>query len=196
MASSKRKLGPLYLILGITFVPLVLAYVAYYTGFGVPTDTVNEGTILKPVANVKELVAAGGGPSFDSNLKWRLLIPVRTPCDEGCERDLYLTRQVHIRLGEKSERVERWAVNLSGEAGRAYLQSIAAEHPKLQIMDIPDAAFAELLAGTNAPPLEGPEHFYLLVDQIGFAMMFYTTDQSGNQLLKDLKRVLKYSPDE
>jgi len=35
----------------------------------------------------------------------------------------------------------------------------------------------------------------LLIDQEGFAMMSYTTAQHGNELLKDIKRALKYSID-
>ena len=38
-------------------------------------------------------------------------------------------------------------------------------------------------------------HYYLLVDQEGFAMMVYTSEIHGNDLLKDLKRALKFSID-
>ena len=114
-----------------------------------------------------------------------------------CIRDsLYTTRQVYLRLGEKTKRVERVALSLGGSASDIYLESIKAEHPfmiinkvdpmrwKTWLYNIRDAA----LASTN-------EHVYFLVDQEANAMMFYSTQQHGNELLKDIKRALKYSID-
>lgn len=190
--SSKRRLWPLYAILAITVVPLALAYLAFFTGVGVPQTTVNEGELLKPALNVEELATQSDGIDFAAERKWRLLLPLQLPCEQPCQDLLYVTRQVHLRLNDKSERVERVAVNLAGEEGARYLDSIAAEHPLLERIDVAPEAYAAWAGASNLP---AGEHYYLMVDQVGFAMMFYTPAHTGNQLLADIKRVLKYSPE-
>jgi hypothetical protein len=194
--NPKKNPWPLIAILAITLVPLVAAYVAYFTGMGVPDDTVNEGELLSPAKNIAVVLADAEGdiPELSNNLKWRLFIPVPQQCGDACQQNLYVTRQVHIRLAEKGERVERFAVNIGGTQGAEFLQQIKAEQPGLRQFTVTDEAWQAWLHDTNAPVDLAEGHYYLLVDQVGFAMMYYTTHHDGNQLLKDLKRVLRYSP--
>lgn len=194
----KKTPWQLIAILVVTVVPLVGAYVVYYTGIGMPDDAVNEGELITQAPNFETLLAhaAGEVPTFNNNRKWRLLVPVPNDCTEQCLQNLYVTRQVHIRLGEKGERVERYAVNVAGEDGSKFLESIRSDHPRLKTFDVPREHWNGWLAGTNVPDDPVAQHYYLLVDQLGFAMMFYTADHEGNQLLKDIKRILRYSPEE
>lgn len=192
----KKNSWPLIAILVITLVPLIAAYVAYFTGMGVPDDTVNEGVLLSPPKNIGVILADAEGdiPELNNNLKWRLLIPIPPHCGEACQQNLYITRQVHIRLAEKGERVERFAVNIGGADGTHFLQQIQPDQPGLESFTVAESVWHEWLRGTNVPDDLADGHYYLLVDQVGFAMMFFTTNHDGNQLLKDLKRVLRYSP--
>lgn len=193
-AQKRKKMSwQLAAILLVTLVPMAAAYVAYFTGWGVPESRVNEGVLLQPARNLADLLslAEGDKPQTQNNLLWRLLIPVPANCDQGCQHSLYLTRQVHTRLADKAERVERYAVNLGGAAGADFLRSIQAEHPDLKSFTLAESDWRKWLADTNVP---ATDHYYLLVDQVGFAMMYYSEQHDGNQLLKDLKRVLRYSP--
>lgn len=191
--NRKKMSWQLTAIVLVTLVPMVAAYVAYFTGVGVPQSRVNEGVLLEPARNLADVLplAQGDKPEIENNLLWRMIIPVPATCDQACQRNLYITRQVHIRLADKADRVERYAVNIGGSEGAAFLQSIAAEHPGLKSFSMPEEDWHKWLAGTNMPV---SDHAYLLVDQVGFAMMFYSEQHDGNQLLKDLKRVLRYSP--
>lgn len=194
--NRKKMSWQLVAILLVTLVPLVAAYVAYFTGIGVPQSKVNEGVLIQPARNVEDLlaVAEGDKPQLENNLLWRLLIPIPANCDQPCQQNLYISRQVHIRLADKAERVERYAVNIGGAAGAEYLQRIQAEHPGLKTFAVAPEQWEEWLHGTNVPGNTASDHYYLLVDQVGFAMMYYSVQHDGNQLLKDLKRVLRYSP--
>jgi hypothetical protein len=194
--SKKRTAWPLFAILAITVLPIVAAYVAFFTGVGVPDETVNEGELVVPAKNVETILADAAGeiPGFKDNLNWRVLIPVPDYCDETCQRNLYITRQVHIRLAEKGERLERFAVNIGGAEGERFLDSIKDEQPGLKRFTVQQEVWEEWLHDSNVSGNLRGDHYYLLVDQVGFAMMFYTTRQDGNQLLKDLKRVLRFSP--
>jgi hypothetical protein len=197
-ASKKSPPWQLIAIILVTVIPIAAAYIAYYTGVGVPKDHVNEGALLVPARNANDLLAHAQGtlPSFAQNRKWRLLIPVNGVCDAACETNLFNTRQVHIRLAQKAERVERYAVNIGGAVGAEFLAKIAPDQPHLESFSVDVQQWQQWLAGTNAPADINAQPYFLLVDQLGFAMMFYTADQDGNQLLKDLNRVLRYSPEQ
>lgn len=188
---------PLILIVATIVIPIVAAYVTYFTGMGVSEETVNKGALLQPPAKVESLLASSESDTLPdmSERKWRMLVPVTAPCDELCQKNLYTTRQVHIRLGDKSPRVERWAVNLSGEQGERFLAEIQAEHPFLEHFSVPAEQWQEWLSQSNAPESVEQTPYYLLADPEGFAMMYYTTDHHGNDLLDDIKRVLRYTPE-
>lgn len=186
----------LYALLAVSLLPIAAAYFAFFTGIGVPEHTVNRGRLLAEPMNVKQLLSQGQGDfllALQQQKKWRLLIPLTANCNEACAKILYTTRQVHIRLGEKSTRVERVAMNIDGQAGLDYFDTIKAQHPKLHLVTVTAEQWQQWLAATDNRFTNDP--FYLLVDQEGFAMMTYNTDVHGNDLLKDLKRALKFSID-
>lgn len=193
--SKKRAHLQLNLMLLITVIPIAAAYIAYFTGWGVPAGTVNNGALLTPAKNVQDWFESASGelPDYQSNKQWHLFVPVKD-CDEQCDALLYLTRQVHIRLAQKSDRIERYMVNLNGLEGERLYERLKPSHPKMKLITLDYAQWKTWLSETNAPDIE-QQAFYLLVDQVGFAMMHYTEEQDGNALLKDIKRVLKYSPD-
>lgn len=198
-AEQRKTPWPLIIIVALTVLPVIGAYFVYYTGIGVPRDTVNEGLLLEPAIDMKTLLAEGDGPVPEftgGSRKWRIFIPVDEQCDEACQQNLYTTRQVHIRLGREVERIERYAINLGGEQGRAYLQSIAAEHPHMEAIHLDPAHWADAFAATNLPEDWAEDHYYVLADQVGFAVLAYSTEHHGNQLLEDIKRVLRYTPED
>lgn len=188
----------LIIIVLVTVVPIVAAYLAFYTGVGVPQRTVNEGILLEKARNVEGLFGHADGdlPNLEDNSHWRLLVPVPPDCSQACQKNLYVTRQVHIRLADKASRVERYAVNLAGSEGEQYLAEIAPDHPRLKYFTVPWGVWSDWLEGSGVPTDLNEEPYYLLIDQTGFAMMYYTSQHEGNQLLKDLKRVLRFSPEE
>ena len=186
-----------YTLLAIVFVsvlPLAAAYFVFFTGIGVPDTTVNAGTLIAKPVSVEPLVTETFWQEMQKDKKWRLLLPIPASCLEECQEHFYVTRQVHVRLGEKGLRVERFAVNHSGDSGTTYLQSITESHPQLKSVNVSPSDWRRWV--NQIPLLENysDSHFYLLVDQEGYAMMVYS-GQHGNELLKDIKRALKYSLD-
>lgn len=179
--------------------PILAAYIVYYTGLGMPEGTVNQGKLLQPPVSVAQLPFIEGSSAAESgtalNLgeeeaKWRYLILPAGDCEAECEKLLYTSRQVHIRLGEKADRVERLLVT-GAPLSDSERETLQREHPRLRPLQLDSASLQRLQSETAQPELSGPR--LLLVDQQGFAMMAYDNDHSGNQLLKDIKRLLKYS---
>lgn len=187
------------LILAITIVPMVTAYTIYKTGIGIPTDTVNKGELLLPATSVKSTNFYDYEQnkvdllSLSRQKKWRVIIPGNAECSSDCQEILYLTRQVHIRLGEKANRVERIYINSDRfiESGTDIF--FRKEHPKLKHIHLGRESWQQWLGHTNISVNSMLEKKYFLVDQEGFVMMFYGVEHSGKDLLSDLKRLLKYS---
>lgn len=182
------------LLFGIVGFPLLAAYGIYQTGFWMPMNTVNKGVLLEPARSVSPLNLrdSEGTELMATGKKWRMLIPYSTDCGSTCDENLFTTRQVHIRLGEKARRIERTMVAFD----QADLEYLAQEHPRLRVANLDRETFQAWLAEGNGGSDVIASGQYLLVDQEGFAMMYYTNQHHGNQLLADLKRLLKFSYEE
>ncbi len=181
-------------VIASVLLPIAAAYVVFYTGQGMPDGTVNEGELLQPPVNINQLpfIERGGAPLQlgAEKAKWRYLIVPEGDCNADCEKLLYTSRQVHIRLGEKADRVERLLVTASPPTVELQ-QKLQQEHPRLRLVQLGAGALQQLRQQTANKAIADPRA--LLVDQQGYAMMAYDNDHSGNQLLKDIKRLLKYS---
>ncbi|WP_250460550.1 hypothetical protein [Microbulbifer litoralis] len=181
-------------VLASVLLPIAAAYIVFYTGIGMPDDTINQGDLIQPPVDIKGLDFVGGDHAHmnfaDAEEKWRYLILPSGSCEQDCEKLLYTSRQVHIRLSEKADRVERLLVSAS-PVDALTREKLGRDHPRLRLVQLDKGALQRLQRQTSTENTSGAR--VLLVDQRGFAMMAYDNGHSGNQLLKDIKRLLKYS---
>ena len=164
----------------ISVLPVFLAYFIFYTGIGIPKKTVNYGQLIDNPYDLVNLVDENNKHEVNQLVlqkKWWLVIPISASCDEICVKNLYTTRQVHIRLDKKSDRIGRIALT----DHFFEIDNIKQQHPYLRIIK-------------NKKITLDTSHYYL-VDQQGKVMMKYDINHTGNELLKDIKRALKYSID-
>lgn len=70
-------------------------------------------------------------------------------------------------------------------------KKLQIDHPRLKVLRLNESSMNTLQALTAHQNID--ETRAILIDQDGFAMMVYDNQHSGNQLLKDIKRLLKYS---
>lgn len=190
----KRSRKPLLVMLAVAILPVFGAYFAFFTGIGVPKNTVNAGVFLEPVESIEGLVGEEIWEEIQTDKKWRLLIPIAKDCSDSCNQNIYTTRQVHVRLDQKSERLQRLAVQLDPTIDLRVLKTLNEDNPRLKIINN-DTELAKTWFKKVQTSLSLEKDFYLLVDQEGRAMMAYTNAQHGNDLLKDIKRALKSSID-
>jgi cytochrome oxidase Cu insertion factor (SCO1/SenC/PrrC family) len=185
------------LIIAIIALPMLTAYIMFKTGWGIPIDTSNKGTLLQPARAIGELALNNQDDILvrlieDENKRWRILVPLTKECDEICQNHLYISRQVHIRLAEKAYRVERILLRLDSLSVDA-IDNLKQEHPETIMVDSNIDALNQWLAVSKLP-LSAENYFYL-VDQDGYAMMYYDVDHKGQDLLDDVKKVLKFTYD-
>ena len=184
----------LYWILACSLIPMLAAWISYFSGFGVPKETVNHGRLVMSAPSLEGVLSKDDWARVHADKKWRVLHLVGAPCEAACEAALYLTRQIHIRLSQNSERVERIALVDPTFVSTAQREALQRAHPRLHILNVDRAQQQRWLSSVERG-LAVAASDYWLVDQEGRAMMLYDAGQDGNDVLKDLKRVLKYSID-
>ena len=184
------------LMLAMVVLPMVIAYTMFKTGWGIPTGTINKGLLLAPPQSVSSLSLTENNDALQrlypaEKKQWRIMVPVAANCEAACQQNLYVTRQVHIRLAEKAARVERILLAID-EIPEEQKQQLLSEHPNILWLDSSRAALADWLTDTDFPVEQSSDH-YFLIDQEGFAMMSYNTQHTGQDLLDDIKKLLKYT---
>lgn len=199
MTEENKRRGQLQamLLMLVVALPMIAAYIIYHTGWGIPQETVNQGELLQPPQLLTDLeLTLSDGSRWDISAEkkhWRYVIPGLAECDQTCMDNLYLTRQVHVRLNEKAQRVERIYLLLEHKISPKLAEYLAREHPRLRVMQADKAQFQHLLSETNFAGDPVAAGRYFLMDQEGYLMMTYHPGNTGNQLLKDIKKMLRLS---
>lgn len=158
--------------------------------------TTNHGTLLQPALPVDGLALRDdkGAPWqwTEQKPKWRLLIPAGRECDDDCRELLYISRQVHLLMGKHTTRFERAYVNLEDSLDAATAQYLEQEHQHVKLLAAEPAVFSAWLEGSNLLVGEGTMPA-ILVAPGGKAMMFYSADIDGNDMLEDINHLFRYS---
>ena len=160
----------LLLIALICAAPLVLGTAAYVLRW-VPGQPSNYGDLLTP-RPVSGLEALRG--------RWLLVTFDAAACNAYCERKLYLMRQVRRAQGKDMDRVERvWVVADGADPRREILPGIEGTRLlNISARDFPGLAL---------------DHIYI-VDPFGNVMLRFPRDPDPSKMIRDLQRLLKYSP--
>ena len=150
----------------------MLGAAAYLLGWS-PGASSNYGEllVLTPVSGFEPLRG-----------KWVLVAFDAAACDSYCEKKLYFMRQVRRAQGKDMDRVERlWVLT-------------DAAKPRLEVVAAVEGTRIEKAEGlANAFPGNAADHIYL-VDPMGNLMLRFPRDPDPSKMIKDLQRLLKYSP--
>lgn len=156
--------------------------------------TKNNGVLITPPRAIAELpLTLANGEKFEFAKQpkhWNLLIPAQAHCDNQCEQNLYLTRQIHIALGKHTERVQRYLIATQWPLDAAF-ETILQQHPNMQILRVDESAFTTYFDRSNLQPARDQQ--YLLLDPAGWLMMYYNGQHDGKAVIKDLKFLLTNS---
>jgi hypothetical protein len=168
----------IFLIAVVCLAPIVVGWAIYLSGW-TPGARGNYGELLAP----RPLPAAALAPARG---KWALVTFDAAACDPYCEKKLYYMRQIRRAQGKGLERIERvWVLADEARAPRPELER-AIEGTRLA-RDPEGRLAAEFPHAGRVS-----DHIYL-VDPLGNLMMRYPRDPDPSKMIKDLKRLLKYS---
>ena len=170
------KRGRVKLALFALFFALPVAASWLIWGFGlVPGTTGNYGTLIAP----RQVSLP---PSNELKGKWVLVQFDGGACDAGCERKLYIMRQVRRAQGKEMQRIARLWYVTDGVRPRAELLGA-----------IEGTVVAPAPTGADFPAETiVTDHIYL-VDPLGNLMMRFPRDPDPSRLIKDLQRLLRAS---
>ena len=177
------------------------------------SSTTNKGELVIPVIDITrlDLRDAEGQPahvSFEDFVStiavddyeprpWQLLYLGTGACEEECAERLYFLRQMHIRLNAEAKRVERVYVQVEDtlapllETTRALL---AEQQSDMKIAYATAAGLHEVLAPSVPTAIDPAKlHYIYVVDPLGNIMMYFTPDNTPEQMLDDLDNLLDRS---
>jgi len=208
--SSKLKLT---LLLSGFLVPLVLAtwYFSVVSSESV-SATSNKGVLISPLLDLPSLglvddsgapayqtfeeLTAGVDPDEYDPRPWQLLFLSTAHCDEACIERLYFLRQMHIRLNRESERVQRVYVQVDAADAQLppdVLNIFAEQQPDMRIVRGNRDTLRGLLAPSAASRDPVAEHFIYVADPVGNIMLYFTPENTLEQILKDIDKLLDQS---
>lgn len=161
--------------------------------------THNNGTLLQPVREFESIAVLDSHSQpfhyLQQAPKWTLLIPGTAQCEESCKQTLWLTRQLRAALGRRALHLRRFYLSNSWPLAPEFSNYLAAEHPELTVLHGDSDAINRLLASPGAGSAL-PADSYYLIDKRGFVMMQYGPQQSGKEVISDLKFLMKQVGDE
>jgi hypothetical protein len=169
--------------------PVIASYFTYYVIR--PEGRRNYGELIDPQRPMPALAAVtpDGRPSDLAQLKgnWLLVSVADGACDGGCEKHLYLQRQLREALGKEKDRLD-WVWLVSDEA--ALRPELLPALQTAKVLRLPQPQLATWLQPANGQALQN--HLYL-VDPLGNWMMRFPTDVDPAKAKRDIDRVLRGS---
>lgn len=207
---SKIKLTVLLLV---TAVPIIMATLSFRTAIdsGAITATANKGHLINPPADITALVMndQNGQPvfkNFEEEIAslpegqeyeirpWLLLYVTANECEAGCKERIHYLQQLHIALGKNIQRVRRYYLHASEQPIPTDIADyFRAEFPSMGIAYSNAAALEQNMKAAGVDLTLSSQSYIVLVDPVGNVMMYYTDENTAEDIMTDLETLLKYS---
>ncbi|AKJ27795.1 transmembrane protein [Caldimonas brevitalea] len=177
------------LVLLVCAAPVIASYFTYYVIR--PQGRINYGELIEPQRTLPALAlrTLDGAPVDAQTLKhqWLLVVVAPAGCDAGCERRLYLQRQLRETLGRDRDRLDKlWFVTDQAAVRPELLRGIEGA----QVLRVGRDALTGWLAPAPGHALE--DHLYL-VDPMGNWMMRFPAEADPAKIKRDLTKLLRAS---
>jgi cytochrome oxidase Cu insertion factor (SCO1/SenC/PrrC family) len=196
-SASRTSRTQLWVLIGLFFVPLFVAFVMYYGFAGWrPSGSTNKGDLITPARPIETgvLLSPQDQPLEEDVIKgkWSLVFIGDGQCDARCREALTLIRQTRLALNDDASRVQRMFLATANCCDMEYLST---EHEGLitaRVEEESDRALLETFPRYQDVPVETAGRIYI-VDPLGNLMMSYAPDAPDKALLEDLRKLLKLS---
>jgi len=195
---AARGRNTLLLMLGIAAAPFLLAWLLInFTDIGRSGAPASHGTLVAPPFPLPDAVLHEPGhepvaiaANHRLHRHWTLAHVAGASCDQACEAALLTMRQVRLALGRDAARVQRV---LAVDEGALDLLTPRqrAEFAGLLLVEYARLARDAFRLPDGVDPRAAGRLY--LVDPLGNLMMFYAPDADPAGIVKDLKRLLRYS---
>jgi hypothetical protein len=185
-AASRWKM---WLVLALCVAPVAASYFMYYVVR--PDGRRNYGELITPQRPLPPLLAQGldgqSVPLTSLKNQWLLMVVADGACDELCQKNLYIVRQLRQGLGKDKDRVD-WVWLQTGDAPMS--EAIKPGVSQALVLRVKESELAQWLQAEQGHALKN--HVYV-VDPIGNWMMRFPAEIDPAKARKDLDRLLKAS---
>lgn len=197
--TQRRPRNQAWILVGVFFGPLLLAFALYYGGhyFGLnlrPAGSTNRGDLIHPARPLPQVeLDTTDGKKLDAQTlqgKWNLVYVGDGQCDARCREALVLMRQTRLALNDDMTRVQRIFLATASCCDDQYLST---EHPGLITAKADGAAGQQLMDSFPDGAATATTGRIYIVDPLGNLMMSYDAQAPRKGLLEDLKKLLKLS---
>jgi hypothetical protein len=195
-ASTAQRVGrwKMLLVLAMCAAPVVASYFTFYV---VKPRGSAYGELISPPVDMPAdlpLTDLQGRPVTPASLRgqWLLIAAQPAACDDACERQLYVQRQLREMLGKERTRVDKlWLVAQEDGLPRPeLLAALGQAGAEAHVLRVPRERLQAWLKAAPGKTLAG--HFYL-VDPMGRWMLRAPADPEPKKLKADLDKLLKAS---
>lgn len=175
-------------VLLVCAAPVIASYFTYYVVR--PEGRKNYGELVeqRPLPALSGVDLAGRSvPLASLKDQWLLVSVAPSACDAGCERHLYLQRQLREGLGRDKDRLD-WVWLRTDNTPVSDTLRQATEHAV--VLHVDRAALAGWLLPAAGQRLE--DHLYV-VDPLGNWMMRFPADADPTKVRRDLTQLMRAS---
>jgi hypothetical protein len=181
------------LVLLVCAAPVVASYLAYYVF--PPQGRTNYGTLTDPPRQLPDgldLATLDGATVAPATLRgqWLLVVVGPSICEGGCERRLFLLRQLREMLGRERDRLDKVWLITDAAPLRPELRRALEAAPSTTLLRVSREALSRWLQAAPGRALE--DHLYL-VDPLGQWIMRMPPDPDPARVKRDLDRLLRAS---
>ncbi len=179
-------------IFAVCAAPVIASYLTYFVVR--PEGRSNYSVLIEPQRPLPDLPLSdlqGAAVRADSlKGQWLLVVVAGGACDAGCEKALYLQRQLREALGRDRDRLDKvWLVTDTQPVRPEVMSAISMGTPA-HVLRVPAEALAQWLVPATGQTL--PQHLYI-VDPRGHWMMRTPPQPDPAKLKRDLEKLLRAS---
>ena len=159
------------LIVFVFILPFIFAKYFFDNDATGTRGTTNHGSFLVEEVNIA---------SLGDNDHWIMLQVIEDKCGIICQDNMHMLRQINTALGKDMGRVKRYLLNSSTDKNAVYLEN----YPKVIVLDRSENLYNKLTKMYER---------IFIADPFGKIILGYKNDFIAKGLLKDMKKLLKFS---
>ena len=159
------------LIVFVFILPFIFAKYFFDNDATSTRGTTNHGSFLVEEVNIA---------SLGDNDHWIMLQVIEDKCGIICQDNLHMLRQINTALGKDMGRVKRYLLNSSTDKNAVYLEN----YPKVIVLDRSENLYNKLTK---------MDERIFIADPFGKIILGYKNDFIAKGLIKDMKKLLKFS---
>ena len=159
------------LIVFVFVLPFIFAKYFFDNDATSTRGTTNHGSFLVDEINITSLA---------DNDHWIILQVIDGKCDTSCQDNMHMLRQINTALGKDMGRVKRYLLHKNINENTVYLDN----YPKVILLDRSETLYNKLTK---------MDERIFIADPFGKIILGYENDFIAKGLLKDIKKLLKFS---